>query len=90
MTETKKQEKVLDKTKKKERHNLVLWNDDVNSFDWVIKSLIEICKHEYTQAEQCALIVHNKGKASVKSGEKEELLKLKREFDKRKISTTVE
>ena len=90
MTETKKQEKVLDKTKKKERHNLILWNDDVNSFDWVIKSLIEICKHEYTQAEQCALIVHNKGKAAVKSGEKEELLKLKREFDKRQISTTVE
>lgn len=54
-------------------HDLILWNDDVNTFDWVITSLIEICNHSETQAEQCALIVHFKGKCSVKRGDFETL-----------------
>ncbi len=51
-----------------ELHNLIVWNDNVNTFDWVIESLIEICGHETTQAEQCALIIHHKGKCGVKKG----------------------
>jgi len=47
---------------------IVLHNDDVNTFDHVIISLVEICDHELIQAEQCAWIVHNNGKCSVKRG----------------------
>jgi ATP-dependent Clp protease adaptor protein ClpS len=48
--------------------NLVLYNDDHNTFDFVIEALIEICKHEALQAEQCTYIVHYNGKCSVKNG----------------------
>ncbi len=51
-----------------DKHKLILWNDDVNTFDWVIESLINVCKHSSEQAEQCALLVHTKGKCDVKSG----------------------
>lgn len=47
---------------------LVLYNDDVNTFDFVIECLIDICKHEPLQAEQCTYIVHYSGKCSVKTG----------------------
>src|SRR5690606_33072294 len=52
---------------------LVLYNDDVNTFDHVIDCLVSICKHQVQQAEQCALLVHFKGKAIVKEGEDDEL-----------------
>jgi ATP-dependent Clp protease adaptor protein ClpS len=52
---------------------LLLFNDDVNTFDHVIECLIRICKHEPLQAEQSALIVHFKGKCVVKTGEYSEL-----------------
>lgn len=48
--------------------SLVLFNDDHNTFDYVIKSLIEVCRHETEQAEQCALITHLKGKCTVNEG----------------------
>jgi len=51
-----------------EVHNLIVWNDDVNTFDWVIESLVDICGHEAIQAEQCALIIHHRGKCGVKRG----------------------
>lgn len=49
--------------------HLLVWNDDINTFDWVIKALMEVCKHDKEQAEQCTLIIHFKGKCSVKSGD---------------------
>lgn len=52
---------------------IVLYNDDVNSFPHVIACLIEFCRHSYIQAEQCALIVHEKGKYAVKQGDEESL-----------------
>lgn len=54
-------------------HEIILFNDDVNTFDFVIDSLIEICDHTSEQAEQCALLVHYKGKCAVKTGEYDEL-----------------
>ncbi|OSZ78219.1 Clp protease ClpS [Chitinophagaceae bacterium IBVUCB1] len=51
-----------------EMHNLIVWNDDVNTFDHVIQSLMEICEHYPEQAEQCALIIHHKGKCGVRKG----------------------
>lgn len=52
---------------------ILLFNDDVNTFDFVIDSLIEVCEHTLEQAEQCTYLVHYKGKCSVKTGEFEEL-----------------
>lgn len=57
-------------------HNLIVYNDDVNTFDHVIDSLIEICDHEVIQAEQCTHIIHYSGKCDVKSGEYDELVKM--------------
>lgn len=54
-------------------HRLILYNDDVNTFDHVIKALMEICDHTEEQAEQCALIVHHAGKCEVKTGSYDDL-----------------
>lgn len=54
-------------------NQIVLYNDDFNSFDFVIESLIKVCKHEPLQAEQCTYLVHYKGKCSVKKGSYKEL-----------------
>ena len=54
-------------------HEIILYNDDINTFDHVIRTLIEVCEHTPEQAEQCSLIVHYKGKCSVKSGTYDEL-----------------
>jgi ATP-dependent Clp protease adaptor protein ClpS len=49
-------------------NNLILFNDDVNTFEWVIECLIKYCGHDAIQAEQCAHIVHYKGKCAIKEG----------------------
>lgn len=54
-------------------YEIILYNDDVNTFDHVIKTLITVCEHTPQQAEQCAMIVHYNGKCAVKSGSYEEL-----------------
>jgi ATP-dependent Clp protease adaptor protein ClpS len=56
-----------------EEHDLIVFNDDVNTFDHVIESLVKICKHESEQAEQCTWIIHYKGKCHVKRGGYEKL-----------------
>lgn len=52
---------------------ILLYNDEFNTFDFVIESLIKVCKHDVLQAEQCTYLVHYKGKCSVKRGSYEEL-----------------
>ena len=52
---------------------IILYNDDFNTFDHVIDSLVKICKHDPIQAEQCAYIVHYQGKCSVKNGSYDDL-----------------
>ncbi len=54
-------------------HEIILYNDDVHTFDFVIDSLIDVCEHTLEQAEQCTILVHYKGKCAVKSGEYDEL-----------------
>ena len=54
-------------------NEIVLFNDEVNTFDHVIETLVDVCKHSYEQAEQCSLLVHYKGKCTVKTGVYEEL-----------------
>ncbi len=53
--------------------DLVVFNDDVNTFEHVTAVLMKVCKHSHEQAEQCTLIIHYKGKCAVKKGSKEEL-----------------
>lgn len=55
------------------KHEIILFNDDVNTFDFVIEALIKVCEHTPLQAEQCTHLVHFKGKCSVKSGEYSDL-----------------
>ncbi len=55
------------------QHEIILFNDDVNTFDFVIDSLISVCEHTLEQAEQCTYLVHYKGKCAVKTGEYDEL-----------------
>jgi ATP-dependent Clp protease adaptor protein ClpS len=60
---------VLLKSTNDEDYELVLYNDDYNTFEHVINCLVKYCKHDIYQAEQCAWIVHSKGKCVVKSGQ---------------------
>ena len=55
------------------QNQIILYNDEVNTFDHVINTLIYACEHTPEQAEQCSLIVHNKGKCIVKTGSYDEL-----------------
>ena len=57
-----------------EKHEIILFNDDVNTFQHVIETLVKVCKHSYQQAEQCAYIVHFSGKCVVKTGSLEKLI----------------
>ena len=56
-----------------DQKDLIVYNDDFNTFDHVIESLIKVCKHEAEQAEQCTWLIHFKGKCQVKRGEYEKL-----------------
>jgi len=60
-------------TQVEREHEIILYNDDVNTFDHVINTLVAYCDHTLEQAEQCAYIVHHTGKCAVKSGSYEEL-----------------
>ncbi|MCF8408739.1 MAG: ATP-dependent Clp protease adaptor ClpS [Crocinitomicaceae bacterium] len=73
-----------------DENGLILYNDDVNTFDHVINSLVKICKHEPIQAEQCAWIVHLNGKCKVKNGNFEELEPMCVALLDRGISATIE
>jgi len=71
-------------------NKLILYNDDINTFDFVIESLVEVCGHDFEQAEQCALIAHYKGKCSVKSGIFEDLSVMSHELTIRKLTVVIE
>jgi ATP-dependent Clp protease adaptor protein ClpS len=71
-------------------YHLIIWNDDVNTFDWVIQALMEICNHSYEQAEQCSLLIHFKGKYAVKEGSYEDLEPMCTAITDRGISATIE
>nr|WP_315255854.1 ATP-dependent Clp protease adaptor ClpS [uncultured Flavobacterium sp.] len=75
-------EKVKEKRKEQEvtamNNEIIVYNDDVNTFDHVIDTLVRVCNHTPIQAEQCSLIVHFNGKCTVKTGE----------YDKLKIQCT--
>ena len=72
-TKEKLQEDLAIAEKESDQHEIILYNDDVNTFDHVINTLIYACEHTPEQAEQCSIIVHFKGKCGVKTGTYEEL-----------------
>lgn len=71
-------------------YSLIVWNDEVNTFEWVIETLIDICGHSPEQAEQCALIIHTQGKYAVKHGSYEELKPKRDAIVDRGIGATIE
>jgi ATP-dependent Clp protease adaptor protein ClpS len=70
--------------------SLIVWNDEVNTFEWVIETLIEVCGHSQEQAEQCSYIIHFQGKYAVKEGSYDELKPLCDAITERGIGATVE
>ncbi|WP_299336114.1 ATP-dependent Clp protease adaptor ClpS [uncultured Psychroserpens sp.] len=72
-TKEKIQEELLVETSELPLNEIVLYNDDVNTFDHVIDTLIYACDHTPEQAEQCSILVHYKGQCVVKTGEYKEL-----------------
>lgn len=73
----------------REAHRLVLYNDDFNTFDWVIESLVKVCDHTVEQADQCAHIVHYNGKCVVKSGPLDDMVERKRALEERGLTAVV-
>lgn len=69
---------------------LVVWNDEVNTFEWVIETLIAVCGHTQEQAEQCSYIIHFQGKYAVKEGSYEALKPMCDAITERGIGATVE
>lgn len=72
-TKEKVLEEVLTDEQTSFNNEIVLYNDEVNTFDHVIDTLMRVCRHTPEQAEQCSLIVHYNGKCTVKTGEMSEL-----------------
>ena len=72
------------------KNSLILHNDEVNTFDFVIESLIEVCEHTTEQAEQCTYLVHYKGKCDVKSGNFKILRPLRHSLVDRGLKATIE
>lgn len=90
---------MSDKTQRKEEAEvdllsdegckLVLYNDDYHTFDYVIKALVDICRHTYEQAEQCTIVVHFTGKCIVKYGGYEELMPMHTALINKQLTTEI-
>ncbi|MDR2123353.1 MAG: ATP-dependent Clp protease adaptor ClpS [Flavobacteriaceae bacterium] len=85
----KEQEDIDTLVKEETPHVIVLHNDDVNTFDFVIDCLIEICEHTLEQAQQCTFLVHYKGKCEVKTGSKEDLLPINNALLRKGLSSEI-
>ncbi len=70
--------------------NLVVWNDEVNTFEWVIETLMQVCGYSEEQAEQCSYIIHFRGKYAVKKGSYDELKPMCDAITERGIGATIE
>ena len=88
-TEIQYEDDVLLLEETTEVRNLVVYNDDVNTFDHVIETLIDVCSHTPEQAEQCTLLIHYKGKCIVKMGEFEAMAGMCTAIHDRGISADV-
>jgi len=71
-------------------YEIILHNDDINSFDHVIDCLVKHCKHSLGQAEQCAILVHYKGKCSIKEGDLDTLLSINNSLLREKLTSEIQ
>ena len=78
------------KSEKNDNRHLVLYNDDINSFDYVISCLVEVCEHDIIQAEQCAFITHYKGKCDIKKGDYKKLKPLRENLVEKGLRVTID
>ncbi|MAZ93993.1 MAG: Clp protease ClpS [Lentimicrobiaceae bacterium] len=69
--------------------NLILYNDDYNTFDFIIDSLVEVCGHDHNQAENCAIIAHHKGKCHIKKGNMDVIRPIYVEMTNRQITVEI-
>jgi len=69
---------------------VIVFNDDHNTFDWVIQCFMEVCNHAFDQSEQLSLLIHFKGKASVKAGTMDSLKPIKDALVERGLSAVIE
>ena len=76
-------------TEEAEMWSLVVFNDDINTFEHVTQTLIDVCGHEPEQAEQCTLLIHHKGKCTVKTGSFDEMAPMRNTICHRGISAEV-
>lgn len=83
-------EQLVSKLLEKKEDSIVLYNDDINTFEHVIFCLVKYCGHTPEQAEQCAMLIHNKGKYAVKSGAISKLLPIYVALIKNKLSVKIE
>jgi ATP-dependent Clp protease adaptor protein ClpS len=83
-------EDVAVETESLHPYSLIVWNDEVNTFEWVIQTLVEVIGHSVEQAEQCAMIIHTKGKYAVKNGSYDELKPYCEAITERGIGATIE
>jgi len=81
---------VENETNEVKLRELVLYNDDYNTFEFVIESLVEICNHDLLQAEQCTYIIHYNGKCAVKNGTYDVLNPMRVALCDRGLSAVVE
>lgn len=81
---------VLTETAYDSPYSLIVWNDEVNTFEWVIETLMDVCGHSQEQAEQCAMLIHTKGKYAVKRGSYDELKPQCDAITERGIGATIE
>lgn len=72
-----------------EIHSLILYNDEFNTFDFVIETLIDVCEHDHMQAESCAWITHYKGKCAVKKGPYDDLKPRYKEMSNRTLTVEI-
>ncbi|MFQ5447460.1 MAG: ATP-dependent Clp protease adaptor ClpS [Saprospiraceae bacterium] len=84
------EEEITDDTGTGEQAQLIVYNDEVNTFDWVIKSFVEVLRHSSEQAEQLSLMIHTKGKATVKTAPLNELRPKKDALVERGLSAVIE
>ncbi len=90
MTRWQEQEDVTVKERVEQQPKIIVYNDDVNTFDWVIECFVDVCQHSAAQAEQLSYLIHFKGKATVKTGNIKELKPIKEALQERGLSAVIE
>jgi len=88
--EESEEQMVMDQTTEGTVAYLIIYNDDHNTFDWVIQCLMDVCNHTHEQSEQLSLIIHFKGKATVKTGPFDSLKPMKDALLDRGLSAVIE